>query len=190
MSLEGNFVDDLRKELEAGDGIEWFKQDPIYEHLADGFPQVLGEIAARDTEYLIITELSLHVVRRLQKDGRNRTREIKKWISDFIDSMAEKSPALEDELNRAYETGKSKRQIINEAFEDLERTKDRGMRGKKTKYLPLIERKDGYICTTPIAEELFNPLIAQQYGREWMQLPKEIRKDERRRMGLPYIEEP
>jgi hypothetical protein len=190
MSLEGSLVDDLRRELEIGDGIEWFKQDPIYEHLADGFPHVLKEIASRDTEYLVITELSLTVVRRLQKEGRNKTWEVKKWISDFIDSMAEKSPALEDELNRAYESGKSKKQIINEAFGDLERTKDRGMSGEADKYLPLIERKDGYVFLTPIAEEFFNPIISQRYGYDWMHLPKSIRIDERRRMGLPYIEEP
>jgi len=183
----GNFVDDLRKELYESDGIEWFAQDPIYEYLADGFPTLTKEIIHRDFDYPIFSEFVVNTIRRLELEDRNKLGDIKTWIYNFVDSMAQKSPSLEDELNKAYTKGKTKKQLVSLVLTDLERTKEKGC--KKPKYLPLIEKQDGKLCLSPYARELFNPAIIKKYGSEWVNASKSIKNYERMQMNLPYIGE-
>jgi hypothetical protein len=125
----------------------------------DNFPRLRDELANRAClNYPNVSGVFLVYVNRAQKEDFNKIESVKDSLANLLDSLAESDPKLEFELKRAYGQRKTVRQIIHQAFVDLQRAKDPGMKKGIQKYHPLIEEKDGYVKLTMAGELLFEAL--------------------------------
>jgi hypothetical protein len=139
--------------MDNTEGDTWYLNPLSYK--LDNFLKLRDEIVNRAClTYPHVSGVFLVYLGRAQKEGFNKLESVKGSLANLLEGLAEHDSKLEFELKCARGQRKTVRQIIHQAFIDLQRRKDPGMKKGIQKYKPLIEEVDGFVRLTLAGEIL------------------------------------